>query len=58
LQAVINFLIVAFVLFLIIRFINRITPKKPEDVPEAAKSPEVMVLEEIRDALKKPEPST
>ncbi len=50
LQSVIDFLIVAFVLFLIIRFINRLKPKRPEEAP--AKSPELLVLEEIRDSLK------
>lgn len=54
LQAVVNFVIVALALFVVIRFINRIAPKKPEEVPAPAKSPELMVLEEIRDSLKKP----
>jgi large conductance mechanosensitive channel len=50
LQAVVNFILIALVLFIIIRFINRIAPKKSE---EATKTAELGVLEEIRDELKK-----
>ena len=52
--AVINFLIMAFVLFLLLKFVNKLTSvgkKKEEEV--AAKSEEVELLEEIRDLLKK-----
>lgn len=52
-QSVIDFLIIALVLFLIIRFINRLKPKKAEDMPADTKSPELQVLEDIRDSLKK-----
>ena len=57
LMAVINFLIIAFVVFMLIRYVNKIkemtkTPKEPE--PEADPGPtELDVLLEIRDALKK-----
>lgn len=56
-QTAVNFLIVAFCLFLLVKFVNKIkdglTPKKEEVVQEApAKSDEVVLLEEIRDALK------
>jgi large conductance mechanosensitive channel len=59
-QAVINFIITAIVLFLIVRFINEIQEvanrKKKDDAtapdPEPADSPEVAILKEIRDALK------
>lgn len=48
---VINFLIIAFALFLVIKGINRV--KKPEPAPApAAPSKEVQLLTEIRDALK------
>lgn len=49
-QAIINFLLVAFVLFLIIRSLNR--AKKPE-APAAPPAPsdEVVLLREIRDLL-------
>ena len=50
-NAIINFLIVAFVLFLLIRQINKLTP------PPAAADPvtpeDVLLLREIRDSLKK-----
>ena len=52
LQAVIDFVIIAFVLFLIIRYANKL--KKP--VPAAAPPPtpeDVLLLREIRDALKR-----
>ena len=47
----INFLIIAFALFLVIKGINRL--KAPEAAPApAAPSKEVQLLSEIRDALK------
>ncbi|MBS0280391.1 MAG: large conductance mechanosensitive channel protein MscL [Proteobacteria bacterium] len=52
-NAIINFLIVAFVLFLMIRQINKLTTPAP--APEAAPPPpseEVLLLREIRDGLK------
>lgn len=50
--AVINFLILAFVIFLIVRQANRLLPKKEE--PAAPTGPtEVELLAEIRDALKR-----
>jgi len=59
LEAVVNFVITAFALFLLIRFINRLTmiARKEEEEGKAAneeKSREVVLLEEIRDALKAP----
>jgi large conductance mechanosensitive channel len=56
-MAVINFLIIAFVVFLLVKMVNRIksaaeAPK--EAAPEAPAGPtELEVLLEIRDALKK-----
>ena len=58
LTAVINFLIMAFILFLMLKSVNKIMSigKKEEEKTAAeevpAKSPEVLLLEEIRDALK------
>ena len=57
-QSVIDFFIVALALFLIIRFINRLQHmrRKEEEAgltPAAEKSAELVVLEEIRDSLKK-----
>jgi len=51
--SVIDFLIVAFVMFLIIKGINRL--KKTEPLPAPAPTPEdIVLLREIRDALKRP----
>ena len=54
-QNVVDFLIVAFCIFLMIKFINKFLKKKEkEEKQEApAKSAEVVILEEIRDTLKK-----
>ena len=52
-HSVIDFLIVAFCLFLIVKAINKLTHKKEEEKPKApAKSAELKTLEEIRDLLK------
>jgi large conductance mechanosensitive channel len=51
---VINFLIIAAVLFLVIKGISRLQQNEAEKPPEPAKpSPEVELLTEIRDILKK-----
>lgn len=51
---VIDFFIVAFCVFILVKFINRFTKKKEEvKVEEPKKSSEVLLLEEIRDELKK-----
>ena len=63
-QNVIDFLIVAFCIFLIVKLVNRATEKVEklkkkeekeaiEEAVENAKSDEVVLLEEIRDLLKK-----
>jgi len=49
-NTVITFLIIAFVIFLLVKTINRLAPK-PEDAP-AVQPPEVLLLTEIRDLLK------
>ena len=55
--AVINFIIMAFVLFILLKFVNKITSigkkKETESTPEIVKSDEAILLEEIRDLLKK-----
>ena len=53
-QSVIDFLIVAFCLFIVVKFFNRITTKKKkeEEVKKDTKSAELKTLEEIRDILK------
>ena len=52
---VINFLIIAFCIFILIKFINKLTKKKDkkEEKQAKVKSEEVLLLEEIRDLLKK-----
>jgi large conductance mechanosensitive channel len=50
-NAVINFAIVAFVLFLLIRQINKLAPPPP--AAEPATPEDILLLREIRDSLKK-----
>ena len=54
-QNTVDFLITAFCIFVVIKAINSFTAKKEEKKEEAkpAKSDEVVLLEEIRDLLKK-----
>lgn len=52
LTIVINFVIIAFVLFLTIRAINRLTRKEAEAAPPPAPPKQEVLLEEIRDILK------
>ena len=55
--AIINFLIMALVLFLMLKAVNKLMTvgkkKKEEETKEVVKSDEVVLLEEIRDLLKK-----
>jgi large conductance mechanosensitive channel len=51
-NAIINFLIVAFVLFLLIRQINKLATPKPADEAPPPPSEEILLLREIRDSLK------
>jgi large conductance mechanosensitive channel len=52
-NSVINFVIVAFALFMIVRQLNRLATPKPVETPaEAAPPPEIQLLREIRDLLK------
>jgi len=58
-QAIIDFVIIAFSIFMMVKIINhakkKIVPSKPEPepAPNPEPSPEVILLTEIRDALKK-----
>ncbi len=53
-QAIVSFVITAFALFLLIKLINKFLRKaNTEPQAPAPKSPELLVLEEIRDELKK-----
>jgi large conductance mechanosensitive channel len=51
-NAVINFLIIAFVLFLLLRQINKLVAPKPGAEPPPPPSEEILLLREIRDSLK------
>ena len=53
LNAIINFIIVAFALFMLIRWINRMTRPEPAGAAAPAAPPEdIVLLREIRDALR------
>ena len=52
LQQDVDFLIISLCVFIFVKIINKLTRKK-EEVKEEKKSEEVMLLEEIRDLLKK-----
>lgn len=54
-QNIIDFLIIAFCIFIFVKFINKIFIKRKEEVKKETpkKSEEVLLLEEIRDLLKK-----
>lgn len=51
LNTVIQFLIVAFAIFMVVKALNRMSRKKAEEAP-AAPAEEVVLLREIRDSLK------
>ena len=51
-QSVIDFLIVAFCLFIVVKAVNKVTHKKEEKPAKSTKSEELKTLEEIRDLLK------
>lgn len=51
-QSIIDFLIVAFCLFLIVKTMNKLTKKEEEKPKTPNKSEELKTLEEIRDLLK------
>ena len=50
LNTIINFIIIAFVLFLIMRQLNKLT--QPKEAPPAAIPEDILLLREIRDSLK------
>jgi large conductance mechanosensitive channel len=51
-QAIVDFLIIAFTIFLFIKFLSYWKKKEEAPPASAAPAPEVMLLEEIRDLLK------
>lgn len=50
-QTIIDFLIIAFVIFLVVKAYNRMNP--PKEAAPAGPSEEVLLLREIRDSLKR-----
>ncbi len=52
-SSVISFLVIAFVLFLIVKGMNSATKKKEEAAPTPAPAADIVLLAEIRDLLKK-----
>lgn len=52
LQSIVSFLLVAFALFLLIRAMNRLRREKEEPAPAPAPAEDVVLLREIRDAIK------
>jgi large conductance mechanosensitive channel len=51
-QAIVNFLVIAFAMFLVVRTANRVMRQKEAAPPPAVPTPEVQLLTEIRDLLK------
>ena len=51
-NAVIDFLIIAFVLFILVRVMNRLIRKREESKKAEDKPADIILLEEIRDLLK------
>ncbi len=52
-QAIVDFLIIAFVIFVAVRAVRRFENKQEQAKPEPKVSEEVLLLREIRDAVKK-----
>lgn len=51
-QAAMNFLLIAFILFLLVRALGALAHKKKEDESKPEENPQLKVLMEIRDQLK------
>lgn len=56
LTVLVNFMILAFIIFLLVKLVNRLTASQEAEAPAAAPAPtpeDIMLLREIRDSLKK-----
>ena len=54
LTVLLNFVILAFIIFLMVRQVNRLKHEAPKEVPPPAPTPEdIVLLSEIRDSLKR-----
>ena len=52
-QAIVDFIIIAFVIFVAVRAVRRFETKQEQTKPEPKVSEEILLLREIRDAVKK-----
>ncbi|AVQ97459.1 large conductance mechanosensitive channel protein MscL [Ethanoligenens harbinense] len=52
LQAIINFIIIAFCIFLMVKAVSKLHQKEEKKEEAAAPAPDLVVLQEIRDLLK------
>lgn len=52
-QTIFDFTIIAFAIFIAVKFINKLKNEKPVEAAPAAKPADIALLEEIRDLLKK-----
>lgn len=57
-QNIVDFLIIAVCIFVMIKFIERILPKKEEIIETPKKTDDIILLEEIRDLLKEKKKTT
>lgn len=53
LQAILNFIIIALALFLLVKGLNHLSKKRKEEEKKPGENPELKVLLEIRDAVRK-----
>lgn len=51
-NTIIDFIIIAFVIFMVIRYMNRLKKQKQDAPAASVKSDDILLLEEIRDLLK------
>jgi len=59
LQNIVDFLIIAFCIFVVVKFINKLTNKEEKkETPKPAKPNQEILLEEIRDLLKEKKKTT
>jgi large conductance mechanosensitive channel len=54
LTILLNFILLAFVIFQMVKMINRLRGPAPEEAPKAATPEDIVLLREIRDSLKRP----
>lgn len=57
-QCIVNFLLVALVIFMVVKAINRFHKKAPQEEAPAAEPEDVALLKEIRDLLKRDKKET